>query len=289
MSSTPTNGFQFDNVKRNAFLANKGFATPKTTKTGTTICGVVFEGGVVVGADTRSTSGEIVADKNCMKIHPLAPNMVCCGAGTAADCDKVTNMIGSQLKLHRLNWGRQVRVKTANHLFKQMLFRYQGHIGAYLVLAGADIDGGHLYTIHAHGSTDKIPFTSMGSGMLAATAVLENGWRPGMSEEEAKKLVRDAIAAGIINDMGSGSNVDLAIIKPNDSIEVLRPYEILVPSGEKKRDYTFPKGTTAILDTKVFKIDTIVTPIVEARMQAKTTNVAKKLILNANAKCVCYI
>ena len=56
--------------------------------------------------------------------------------------------------------------------------------------------------------------------MLAATAVLENSWRKGMTEEEAKKLVRDAIAAGIINDMGSGSNVDLAIIKPNDSIEV---------------------------------------------------------------------
>ena len=30
----------------------------------------------MVGADTRSTSGEIVADKNCMKIHDLAPNMV---------------------------------------------------------------------------------------------------------------------------------------------------------------------------------------------------------------------
>ena len=57
-------------------------------------------------------------------------------------------------------------------------------------------------------------------GMLAATAVLENGGRPGMAEEEAKKLVRDAIAAGIINDMGSGSNVDLAIIKPNDDCKV---------------------------------------------------------------------
>ena len=74
-------------------------------------------------------------------------------------------MIGSQLKLNRLNWGRQVRVKTANHLFKQMLFRYQGHIGAYLVLAGADVEGGHLYTIHAHGSTDNIPYTAMGSGI----------------------------------------------------------------------------------------------------------------------------
>ena len=41
-----------------------------------------------------------------------------------------------------------------------------------------------------------------------------------MTEEEAKKLVRDAIAAGIVNDMGSGSNVDLAILKPNDYCEV---------------------------------------------------------------------
>ena len=56
--------------------------------------------------------------------------------------------------------------------------------------------------------------------MLAATAVLENGWKPNMTEEAAKKLCRDAIAAGIINDMGSGSNVDLAIIKPNDHCEV---------------------------------------------------------------------
>ena len=129
-------------------------------------------------------------------------------------------MIGSQLKLNRLNWGRQVRVKTASHLFKQMLFRYQGHIGAYLVLAGADIDGGHLHSIHAQGSTDTAPFTAMGSGMLAAMAVLEGGWKDKMSEEDAKKLVRDAITAGIVNDMGSGSNVDLAILKPNDSIEV---------------------------------------------------------------------
>ena len=56
--------------------------------------------------------------------------------------------------------------------------------------------------------------------MLAATAVLENGWKPNMTEEAAKKLCRDAIAAGIINDMGSGSNLDLAIIKPNDHCEV---------------------------------------------------------------------
>jgi len=254
-TEVPPTGFQFDNVKRNAFLHDKGgVALPKATKTGTTICGAVFDGGVVVGADTRATNGDIVADKNCQKIHPLAPNMVCCGAGTAADCDKVTDMIGSQLKLLRLDWNRQVRVKTANHLFKQMLFRYQGHIGAYLVLAGADRDGGHLYSIAAHGSTDKTPYTANGSGMLAAMAVLETGWTPGMSEEEAKKLVRDAITAGIINDMGSGSNVDIAVIKPGDDITYYRPYEVVVGSGEREKVYTYPKGTTPLLSTKVVNV-----------------------------------
>jgi len=261
----PVKGFQFDNVKRNAFLADKGLPLPKTTKTGTTICGAVFDGGVVVGADTRATSGDIVADKNCQKIHPLAPNMVCCGAGTAADCDKVTDMIGSQLKLLRLDWNRQVRVKTANHLFKQMLFRYQGHIGAYLVLAGADKEGGHLYSIAAHGSTDKIPYTAMGSGMLAAMAVLETGWKPGMQEEDAKKLVRDAIAAGIINDMGSGSNVDIAVIKPGDDITYFRPYEVIVESGKRKKAYTYPSGTTPLLSTNVVEVvETTVSPVAEA-------------------------
>ena len=37
--------------------------------TGTTILAVVYDGGVVLGADTRSTAGTTVADKNCEKIH----------------------------------------------------------------------------------------------------------------------------------------------------------------------------------------------------------------------------
>ncbi|MPC98192.1 Proteasome subunit beta type-7 [Portunus trituberculatus] len=98
---------------------------PKSRKTGTTIAGIVFKDGVVLGADTRATEGDIVADKNCCKIHYLQPNMYCCGAGTAADLEMTTQMMASQLELHRLNTGRQVPVIAANTMLKQMLFRYQ--------------------------------------------------------------------------------------------------------------------------------------------------------------------
>ena len=46
--------------------------------------------GVVLGADTRSTAGTTVADKNCEKIHYIASNIYCCGAGTAADTEATT-------------------------------------------------------------------------------------------------------------------------------------------------------------------------------------------------------
>jgi len=250
----PMPGFNFENCKRNAMLASNGYAPPKMTKTGTTICAVVFKDGVVLGADTRSTGGDIVANKNCEKLHFMAPNIYCAGAGTAADCDKTTGMISSQLELHRLNTGRQVRVVAAQRMVKQMLFRYQGHIGTYLIMGGVDVTGPALYEIAAHGSTSKVPFCTMGSGTLAAMSVLESYWKPEMEEEAAKQLVREAIRAGIFNDMGSGSNVDLVVIKANDNVQYLRGFDEANVKGVRREKYGYKKGTTAVLTEKVRNI-----------------------------------
>jgi 20S proteasome subunit beta 2 len=48
------------------------------------------------------------------------------------------------------------------------------------VLGGVDGTGPHLFTIHPHGSTDKLPYVTMGSGSLAAMAVFESGWKANM-------------------------------------------------------------------------------------------------------------
>lgn len=59
--------------------------------------------------------------------------------------------------------------------------RYQGHIGAALVLGGFDATGPHLYTVYPHGSTDKLPYVTMGSGSLAAMSVFESRWKADMT------------------------------------------------------------------------------------------------------------
>lgn len=219
---------------------------PTPVKTGTTIAGIIFKDGVILGADTRATNNTIVAEKNCNKIHYIAPNIYCCGAGTAADTEYTTRMIASQLELHRLNSGRQVRVIAANRLLRQYLFRYQGHVSAALIVGGVDVNGPYLGSIHPHGSGDRVPFLSMGSGSLAAMAVFEDGYKPDMTEEEGKKLVADAIRAGIFNDLGSGSNVDLCVIT-KDKTESLRPYHVANLKGVKQGSYKFKRGTTNVI------------------------------------------
>jgi 20S proteasome subunit beta 2 len=133
-------GFIFDNLARNKNLEKKG-VTLRTKKTGTTIVGVVFDQGVVLGADTRATEGPIVADPDCLKIHYLSPNIYCCGAGTAADTEFVTQMIASECELHRLNTKRESRVSQVEARLTQHLFKYQGHIGAALIVGGVDVNG----------------------------------------------------------------------------------------------------------------------------------------------------
>ncbi|KAK6160345.1 hypothetical protein DH2020_003726 [Rehmannia glutinosa] len=285
-SVPPKGGFSFDLCKRNEMLVQKGLKQPSFLKTGTTIVGLVFKDGVILGADTRATEGPIVADKNCEKIHYMAPNIYCCGAGTAADTEAVTgiitlilshvvliaitsalcycfwyacnlfylfnvamlslDMVSSQLKLHRFHTGRDSRVVTALTLLKSHLFSYQGHVSAALVLGGVDVTGPHLHTIYPHGSTDTLPFATMGSGSLAAMAVFESKYREGLSRDEGVTLVAEAICSGIFNDLGSGSNVDIW------EKEYLRNYMLPNPrTYVSEKGYSFSKKTAEVLLTKI--------------------------------------
>jgi len=221
-------------------------------KTGTTIAGCIFQDGVVLGADTRATEDTIVCDKNCEKIHYIAPNIYCCGAGTSADTENTTAQISSQLKLHRLSTRRESRVVTAMTMLKQTLFRYQGHVSAALVLGGVDIDGPHIYSVWPHGSTDKLPYVTMGSGSLAAMAIFEDGWRENMKREEAMSLVHLAIRAGIFNDLGSGGNCDLVVITKS-KVDIHRNMDIANPRLFK-REYSFARGYTEVLRESVKEI-----------------------------------
>jgi 20S proteasome subunit beta 2 len=148
-------------------------------------------------------------------------------------------------------------------MLKQMLFKHQGQISAALVLGGMDVNGPALYSIYPHGSVDKLPYVTMGSGSLAAMGVFEDGFKPDMDKEAGCELVRQAIRAGIFNDLGSGSNVDICVITDGD-VEYIRPFEIANDRGVTQNDYSYKRGTTEVTSTTVTPIVVAETVVVVA-------------------------
>lgn len=181
----------------------------------------------------------------------------------AADTKMTSRFVSSNMELIRLNSNREfIPVKAAAQFTKQYLYRYHGHMKSFLVLGGVDSEGPHIYSIHAYGSTDRLPYTSLGSGSWAAMSILETRWKPNMNLEEGKQLVRDAIAAGVLNDLGSGSSVDICIIQKNYH-KTIRGYDHIAVKGDKRGDYTPKRGTTGVLSCRKFDIEIVDEKVLE--------------------------
>ncbi|KAK1917234.1 proteasome core particle subunit beta 2 [Pyrenophora teres f. teres] len=90
----------------------------------------------------------------------------------------------------------------------------------------------------------------MGSGSLAAMSVFETQWKADLTREDAVTLCANAIEAGIWNDLGSGSNVDVAVIT-EEKTTLMRNYKTPNTRQPKQRNYRFQRGTTAVLNEKI--------------------------------------
>lgn len=120
---------------------------------------------------------------------------------------------------------QHVPVERVCRMLQERLYQQGGNCQANLIVGGVfrgsngNNNNGNrhpvavLTTIHPHGSMDlHQAYTALGSGGLAATSVLESRYKADMTLPEAVQLVQDAVSAGIDNDLGSGSQVDLCIM-----------------------------------------------------------------------------
>jgi len=219
----------------------------KTRSTGTTIAALLANNSTVVilAADTRATDDSTVADKRCEKLHTLAKNVWCAGAGTSADVEAMVRRVKFTFWKRGVLNGRNVGIGNMGfssgvntqqlfssedndvpvasimailHYLRTQLQKTRGALGVNLLVGGYEygLQRAYLAAVHPHGSMDVVTYAALGSGGLAATGVLESRYpQVGFSEctiEEGIRLAVDAVKAGIDNDLGSGSQVDVCVI-----------------------------------------------------------------------------
>lgn len=209
-----------------------------TRSTGTTITALLAENNtvLVLAADTRATDGSTVADKRCEKLHSLARNVWCAGAGTSADVDAMVRHVKFRFWKRRhgdvgnipyvldstiSKEDRDVpfaSVTAILHYLRSKLQQSRGALGVNLLVGGYDFSSQQalLAAVHPHGSIDVVTYAALGSGGLAATGVLESQYpiigNGRCTVAQGITLAVEAVKAGIENDLGSGSQVDVCVI-----------------------------------------------------------------------------
>jgi len=201
-------------------LADRCLSMPKgKVMLGTSIMAITYDGGVVLGADSRTSRGQYVANRVSDKINRLADNVYCCRCGAAADSQAIISIVKYNLAIHMVEVDRNPNVATAANIFKYMLYQNKASLSTAIICAGWDpVQGGSVYSIAGGGTILKVPIMFMGSGSTYIYGMCDANYREGMTKDEAVNFVKKGISHAMSRDGSSGGCIRMVVIN-KDGVE----------------------------------------------------------------------
>lgn len=193
--------------------------------TGTTCVGVLFNGGVVLAADRRTTAGYIASDRSS-KVYDLSDYIVATTSGHAADNQRVMRHMKGEIRLIELKNERAAKVREAAMILNSVqysLVRSQGAIVSLIVGGYDKYEGASLYNLSPDGTVvANDGYVADGSGSVFVKGVLDMEYKEGMSEKEAINLVDKAFKASFKNDPNSGGGYIVKVVTEEGIKEISR-------------------------------------------------------------------
>ncbi|EYC35632.1 hypothetical protein Y032_1009g3379 [Ancylostoma ceylanicum] len=186
--------------KREAIPA-LGFYPHEPISTGTTLIAMEFKGGVVVGTDSRTSAGSFISSRATNKITPITDHMAVCRSGSAADTQAIADIVKYHIEVYSMLENEPVTIYRGAQIFRKFLYNYRDQLSASVLIAGWDEqDGGQLYAIPLGGFVTRQKSTASGSGSTFVQGFLDNAWKPNLTKEECKAIVKQAVGLAVFRD-----------------------------------------------------------------------------------------
>ncbi|XP_074603421.1 proteasome beta1 subunit [Brevipalpus obovatus] len=180
---------------------------------GTTLMALEYDGGIIIGADTRTSMGTFVMNRVSDKLTKLTDRIYCCRSGSSADTQAVAAIIKYRMAFHEMETGEPPLVKVAANSFRDICYEYRDQLTAGIICAGWDKrEGGQIYMLPLGGMLLRSPVALAGSGSTYIVGFVDSNYKKGMKKEEARELVLKSISLAISRDGASGGCVRLADI-----------------------------------------------------------------------------
>jgi 20S proteasome subunit beta 1 len=152
---------------------------------------VEYDGGVILGADSRTSTGSYVANRVSDKIVPIHDYVWACRSGSAADTQSVVDYVKYYVDGHTGELDRLPRVHTCANLMKMICYENKDNLMAGLICGGWDpYEGGQVYEIPLGGTIVRQKYAIGGSGSSYIYGLVDSTYTEGMTKEECKTFVK---------------------------------------------------------------------------------------------------
>eukprot|EP00158_Paraphelidium_tribonemae_P002043 Partr_v1_DN25068_c0_g1_i2_m50924 putative The proteasome is a multicatalytic proteinase complex which is characterized by its ability to cleave peptides with Arg, Phe, Tyr, Leu, and Glu adjacent to the leaving group at neutral or slightly basic pH. The proteasome has an ATP-dependent proteolytic activity (By similarity) len=132
---------------------------------------VQFDGGVIIGADSRTTMGSYIANRVTDKLTPVHDSVFCCRSGSAADTQAVADIVKYYCQMYDVQHGESPTTRVVASLFRELCYQNKDNLSAGIIVAGWDKHhGGEVYSVPLGGSLHRQPFAI--GGMLLYACIL---------------------------------------------------------------------------------------------------------------------
>ncbi|KAL9099565.1 MAG: hypothetical protein Q9163_004958 [Psora crenata] len=183
---------------------------------------ITFSQGVILGADSRTTTGAYIANRVTDKLTQVHDTIWCCRSGSAADTQAVADIVSYHLGLYGVQHEEGPTTETAAALFQELCYDNKDMLSAGMIIAGYDQrNGGNVYSIPLGGSLHKQPYAIGGSGSTYIYGYCDSYWKEGMSEEEGIEFVKGALKEAIKWDGSSGGVIRLVVLTKEGAVRHL--------------------------------------------------------------------
>jgi len=187
--------------------------------TGTTIMAVEFDGGVIIGADSRTSTGSYVANRVTDKLTPITDKIYCCRSGSAADTQAIADIVSYSTYYSENQNGREALVSEVAAEFRRFCYNYRDTIVAGIIVAGYDdVNGGQVYSVPLGGMVIRQSCTIGGSGSSYIYGFVRENFKEKMEKEACVDFVKRAVFHAMFHDGSSGGVCRIGIIT-KDGIE----------------------------------------------------------------------
>lgn len=180
---------------------------------GTSIMAVTFNGGVILGADSRTTTGAYIANRVTDKLTRVHEKIWCCRSGSAADTQAVADIVQYHLDLYTAQYGTP-SIETSASIFKTICYDNKDYLTAGIIVAGFDDKkgSGEVYSIPLGGSVHKQDYAIAGSGSAFIYGYCDKNYKQNMSKEETVNFVKHSLSQAIKWDGSSGGVIRMVVL-----------------------------------------------------------------------------